>query len=329
MDGIRMKQLVILALFSVAFSQPEQILTGYLMQSEMSFCMDECGEYYIETFGDMYWPVVFNSNIDNIDLYIDRYVEVWIDQEITCVECNAYEVTSIALSDDCLNPVNCFVDPCEVASECQINTPIECVTNYCDGCYADFYDLDGNLVDCNNPLEECEAPNPAGCFQTGCLEGFECIDDWDNNCVPSVCSCDEDFGEWFCTNDCNGGTCYPLGYIIFGDINNDSLVNVLDIVLIVSFILMTYEPTDVEFSTGDVNSDGQLNVLDVVAIVQMILNPVELPEDCYIEPEIGPCLGLCPTYYFNQETNECEEFITGCCGVEAFNTMGACQNACE
>ena len=38
-----MKQLVILALFSVGFSQPEQIVTGYLMQSEMSFCMDECG----------------------------------------------------------------------------------------------------------------------------------------------------------------------------------------------------------------------------------------------------------------------------------------------
>ena len=45
-----MKQLVILAIFSVAFSQPDQEITGYLRQVEASFCMDECSEYYIETF---------------------------------------------------------------------------------------------------------------------------------------------------------------------------------------------------------------------------------------------------------------------------------------
>ena len=61
----------------------------------------------------------------------------------------------------------------------------------------------------------------------------------------------------------------------------------------------------------------------------MILNPNQLPEGCYLEPETGPCFGYCPTYYFNNDTNECEEFITGCCGVEAFNTLEACQNACE
>ncbi len=127
------------------------------------------------------------------------------------------------------------------------------------------------------------------------------------------------------TVDCNGGTCFPIQTL--GDINNDSEVNVLDIVLIVNFILMIDQPTEAEFYAGDINSDGQLNVLDVVAIVQMILN--SLPEDCFIEPEVGPCEGICPTYYFNQETNECEEFITGCCGVEAFNTLQECQNTCE
>ena len=90
---------------------------------------------------------------------------------------------------------------------------------------------------------------------------------------------------------------------------------------------MIDQPTEAEFYAGDINSDGQLNVSDVVAIVQMILN--SLPEDCFIEPEVGPCDGICPTYYFNQETNECEEFITGCCGVEAFNTLQECQNTCE
>jgi hypothetical protein len=46
-------------------------------------------------------------------------------------------------------------------------------------------------------------------------------------------------------------------------------------------------------------------------------------------PEVGPCDGICPTYYYNQNSNECEEFITGCCGVEAFETMEGCINTCE
>ncbi len=31
----------------------------------------------------------------------------------------------------------------------------------------------------------------------------------------------------------------------------------------------------------------------------------------------------------NQNTNECEEFIMGCCGIEAFNTLQECQNISE
>ena len=90
---------------------------------------------------------------------------------------------------------------------------------------------------------------------------------------------------------------------------------------------MTDQPTEAEFYTGDVNSDGQLNVLDIVIIVQLILNP--MIEECYIEPVVGPCDGICPTYFYNQNINVCEEFITGCCGVEAFNTIEECQNSCE
>ncbi len=57
-----------------------------------------------------------------------------------------------------------------------------------------------------------------------------------------------------------------------GDINNDSEINILDIVLVVSFILVTNNPTDIEFYSADFNSDELLNVLDIVAIIQMILN---------------------------------------------------------
>ena len=52
-------------------------------------------------------------------------------------------------------------------------------------------------------------------------------------------------------------------------------------------------------------------------------------EGFYIETEVGPFDGICPTYYNNQNTNQCEEFITGCCGVEAFGSMQICIDACQ
>ena len=58
-------------------------------------------------------------------------------------------------------------------------------------------------------------------------------------------------------------------------------------------------------------------------------NQINENQECSIMPEVGPCDGICPTYYFNQNTNQCEEFITGCCGIEAFDTMQGCIDACE
>ncbi len=114
-----------------------------------------------------------------------------------------------------------------------------------------------------------------------------------------------------------------------GDINGDGEVNVLDVVALVNFIIAVEDPTDAEFAAGDLNQDGQLDVLDVVLMVNAILSGDPLSEDCYTVPEVGPCDGICPTYYYNQDSGECEEFITGCCGVEAFHNMEACVEVCE
>ena len=69
----------------------------------------------------------------------------------------------------------------------------------------------------------------------------------------------------------------------------------------------------------------------LISVSLMLMSCVTEPEvgECELVPEVGRCLGLCPTYYFNQSTNQCEEFITGCCGVEVFNTIEECQNICE
>ncbi|MAJ45394.1 MAG: hypothetical protein CMF96_11720, partial [Candidatus Marinimicrobia bacterium] len=58
----------------------------------------------------------------------------------------------------------------------------------------------------------------------------------------------------------------------FGDINNDSAVNVIDIVALVNFILQLDNPDSFQFGLADINQDNELNVLDVVEIVNFILN---------------------------------------------------------
>ncbi|MFQ6610276.1 MAG: M14 family zinc carboxypeptidase, partial [Fidelibacterota bacterium] len=56
-----------------------------------------------------------------------------------------------------------------------------------------------------------------------------------------------------------------------GDVNEDSQVNVLDIVMVVSFILNNAVPTPDQFNASDLNGDDQVNVLDVVTLVNLIL----------------------------------------------------------
>ena len=65
-------------------------------------------------------------------------------------------------------------------------------------------------------------------------------------------------------------------------------------------------------------------------LIDIILNPELLPEECYLEPDVGPCDGVCPRYFYNQETEECEEFAWGCCeGLVPFDTLEECINTCE
>jgi len=56
-----------------------------------------------------------------------------------------------------------------------------------------------------------------------------------------------------------------------GDVNMDGATNVLDVVLLVAFIMLTDTPEAEEFGLADMNVDGTLNVLDVVILVDMIL----------------------------------------------------------
>ena len=103
---------------------------------------------------------------------------------------------------------------------------------------------DGYIADCTGELE-C-APN------SWVGDGW-CDDGWGLSF-----NCDAlDFDNGDCENSCNSG-----------DVNNDSSLDILDIVLMVECILSS----DNTCNCSDLNQDNELNVLDIIMAVGFILD---------------------------------------------------------
>ena len=60
--------------------------------------------------------------------------------------------------------------------------------------------------------------------------------------------------------------------VLLGDVNEDGIINILDIVAVINFVLLTTNPNDTQFTASDMNSDGIINILDIVIIVNLILS---------------------------------------------------------
>ena len=59
---------------------------------------------------------------------------------------------------------------------------------------------------------------------------------------------------------------------IAGDVNNDGMINILDIIQTVNIILgANLNPTDYELWAADLNQDDNIDILDIVLIVNTIL----------------------------------------------------------
>ena len=59
---------------------------------------------------------------------------------------------------------------------------------------------------------------------------------------------------------------------IIGDINSDTIINVLDIIQVVNIILGNIIPNSIQFLSADINSDGIIDILDIILLVNLILN---------------------------------------------------------
>jgi len=57
-----------------------------------------------------------------------------------------------------------------------------------------------------------------------------------------------------------------------GDVNFDEVLNILDVVLIINFILGSDIPDDIQSNAADYNNDGSVNIQDIVLLLNTILD---------------------------------------------------------
>ena len=53
--------------------------------------------------------------------------------------------------------------------------------------------------------------------------------------------------------------------------NQDTQINVLDVVVLVNIILGLENPSDYQLVAGDINSDNNINIQDVILTVNLIM----------------------------------------------------------
>lgn len=66
--------------------------------------------------------------------------------------------------------------------------------------------------------------------------------------------------------DVYGGVTYSLG-----DVNFSESVDIVDVILIISFIIGENQATNDQFSLADINNDNSINILDITSLVSIIL----------------------------------------------------------
>ena len=82
-------------------------------------------------------------------------------------------------------------------------------------------------------------------------------------CIETLNDCGE--SDWICDEGFVG-----IGEI--GDINLDLVLDILDVILLLNFILEFEYPSNDQLWLSDINNDQLLNILDIIALVSIILD---------------------------------------------------------
>ena len=57
-----------------------------------------------------------------------------------------------------------------------------------------------------------------------------------------------------------------------GDLNQDNIIDILDLVTVVNFVLGNTEFTNLQIYAGDINEDSIINIQDIIMIINIILS---------------------------------------------------------
>ena len=60
--------------------------------------------------------------------------------------------------------------------------------------------------------------------------------------------------------------------LLLGDLNQDYVIDILDIVQLINIVIGNQNPTATQYWSADLNSDGMFNVLDVVLLTNEVLD---------------------------------------------------------
>ena len=59
--------------------------------------------------------------------------------------------------------------------------------------------------------------------------------------------------------------------ILFGDVNFDGSIDIIDVIIIMDYIIFEQEINDTQLYISDLNSDLIINVMDIIILVEYIL----------------------------------------------------------
>ena len=149
----------------------------------------------------------------------------------------------------------------------------------CAGC-ACPYDNNATCGDgsCNGAenIQSC----PSDCTINGCNVSNQVDDCSDEDCCSMSwigdgypdCEDPNNFGCDLSCYDNDGGDCPDNQNI--GDINNDNLIDIQDVIIIIDVILQTFDPLDDQYILCDLNLDNLVDIFDLIEIVNIILGTI-------------------------------------------------------
>ncbi|MDD5508326.1 MAG: FISUMP domain-containing protein [Bacteroidales bacterium] len=115
------------------------------------------------------------------------------------------------------------------------------------------------------------------------------------------------------------GAPQDAGGFLCGDVNEDGLVNVLDIISMVNYI-MGSNPSPFNMDAADINADEGINVLDIIALVNIIMQVPGIPCGC-----VAPVLYEGQTYATVQIGDQCWLRENLNVGIKINSTQGGYQ----